>query len=59
MITFNFNLKAKKEKEELVIIVAYHNGTRIKVSTKQKAYVQAWDEKKNNAVTYLQSMQIE
>lgn len=46
MITFNFNLKAKKEKEELVIIVAYHNGTRIKVSTKQKAYVQAWDEKK-------------
>ena len=49
-INLNYNLKSKTDKWSLVILVIYLDK-RIKISTKQVAYVDAWDNKKKRCVT--------
>ena len=51
MLKVNFNLKDKIKSEELVVCSISYRNQRIKVSTKKKAFVCAWDKKTQRCIT--------
>ncbi len=51
MKTVNFNLRTLQAKDETsILLVVHYQGKRLRMSTKERVLVQAWDrEKQNNA----------